>query len=122
MESALKEQKTKTWAYALIAKEMQQPLASADFRTMEKLDNIRRAAMLTGECRCRKLRMGEVEYSEELNKMGGAIGLWVLVIANKGKGRGKSRSKIKRLAKWLDIKAPLSVSLRQAELNRDKAT
>ena len=78
--------------------------------------------MLTGERWCRKLRMGEVEYSEELNKMGGAIGLWVLVIANKGRGRGKSRSKIKRLAKWLDIKAPLSISLRQAELNRDEAT
>ena len=63
--------------------------------------------------RCRKLRCGEVPFSKALNKLRGRIKLWNWV-CKLNQGASINRARIKRLAKGVEVIAPLSVTLEQA--------
>ena len=74
------------------------------------LDEEKAECMKVAEQACRKLRMGTVPYSKQLNNMGGRWHFWKMVVALKV-GKKRSRSQIKRLAKAVGVIAPLSVTL-----------
>ena len=70
--------------------------------------------MKIAERRLRKLRMGQVPYSRGMNKLGGRIKLWGWVGRLK-QGAKINRARIKRLAKGVEVTAPLSLTLKQAQ-------
>ena len=91
------------------------PISHMSATELNKIDRLRKEGMLHAERKCRKLHMGAVDFSEEVNKKGKEMYLWKLVIKLKN-GKKISRSKIKRTAKSCGIKSPLSFSLREATI------
>lgn len=67
------------------------------FDKLEKYDAMRTQALLYAEKKCRKLRMGGVLFSPEVNRAGAAINLYKLLI-KRNIGRATSFRKITRLA------------------------
>ena len=96
------------------------PISGSQAAELNKIDRLRRDGMLHAEKKCRKLHMGNVEFSDEVNKRGKIMSLWKLVIRLK-EGRIISRSKIKRMAKSCGITCSLSISVEEAKTNYSKA-
>jgi len=101
-------------------KNISYPISGLQAAELNKIDRLRRDGMLHAEKKCRKLHMGNVEFSDEVNKRGKIMSLWKLVIRLK-EGRIISRSKIKRMAKSCGITRPLSTSIEEAKTNYSKA-
>ena len=87
---------------------------------LERLDRIRTEGMLHAERKCRKLAMGQVSYSPEVDHARKTRALWHLVV-RKRRGKRVSSSLIRRKAKQLQIPCPLSVTLAQAKLRFQEA-
>ena len=87
---------------------------------LERLDRVRTEGMLHAERKCRKLAMGQVSYSPEVDHARKTRALWHLVV-RKRRGKCVSSSLIRRKAKQLQIPCPLSVTLAQAELRFQEA-
>ena len=88
-------------------------------RKYEVIDAIRTEAMKKAEKKCRKLRMGCVEWSPALQSARDEILLWVLV-RRKSLGRNVGARRILRLKKKLKI-TNTHVSIDQSSANIDKA-
>jgi len=81
---------------------------------MTQIDRVREEGMKAAEKRCRKLHMGEVDFSPTMVAAGRKVELYKLVWRKK-QGQGIKSTKIRRLAAKLNIPRPLSVSLEEAE-------
>jgi hypothetical protein len=81
---------------------------------LESLDRVRAEGMIHAEKRCRKLAMGNVDYSPEVDLAKKKRGLWKEVV-KKREGRPVSAAMIKRKARQCGIQCPLSVTLAQAK-------
>ena len=84
------------------------------------LDTVRKEGMIFAEKRCRKLCMGEVDFSPQLSQARRQRDVWRLVRKLRS-GRKVSSSLIKRKAQQCGITRPLSVTLKQAEAHLAKA-
>jgi hypothetical protein len=73
--------------------------------------------MLFAEKKCRKLAMGLVAFSPEVDLARKRRALWKLVV-KKRQGKRVSSSLIRRKARQLGISCPLSVTSTQAEQSR----
>ena len=87
---------------------------------MERLDKIRTEGMLYAEKRCRKLAMGHVDFSPEINDARKKRDFWRLVLRQRSGRRVCSRL-IRRKAHACGITCPLSISRSQARKNFVKA-
>jgi hypothetical protein len=81
---------------------------------LESLDHVRAEGMIHAEKRCRKLAMGNVDYSPEVDLAKKKRWLWKEVV-KKREGRPVSAAMIKRKARQFGIQSPLSVTLAQAK-------
>ena len=77
-------------------------------RLLEEIDRIRTEGMLAAEKRCRKLRMGNIDFSPEMSKLKQSWGVLSLIIKKKMGGRVNSRT-ITRRAKRCNIRRPGSI-------------
>jgi hypothetical protein len=84
---------------------------------MEKLDKILSEGMMAAEKRCRKLQMGMIDFSPELNLLGKTWEVWKLIVRVKkgGKACAINRGRLKLMAKACNITKPLSVDLPTAK-------
>lgn len=80
---------------------------------LETLDTVRAEGMLYAEKRCRKLSMGFVDFSPQVDMARKRRWLWKQVV-KKREGKHVSSSLIKRQAIQCGILCPLSVTLAQA--------
>jgi hypothetical protein len=80
---------------------------------LEALDRIRVEGMLFAEKRCRKLAMGNVDFSPEVDMARKRRWLWQQVVKRR-EGKNISSSLITRRARQYGIMSPLSVTLAQA--------
>jgi hypothetical protein len=83
---------------------------------LEALDCIRADEMLSAEKKCRKLSMGTVDYSPEVDLAKKRRWLWKQVV-KKREGRQVSASMIKQKARQCGVLSPLSVTLAQARMS-----
>ena len=97
-----------------------QPLTQEQHLRYRQIDKEKEYCMKVAESRCRKLRMGQVPFSIKMNKLGGRIKLWGWVCRLK-QGAKIKRARIKRLARGVEVVAPLSVTLKQAQGYLEKA-
>ena len=74
------------------------PLSPEQKEEMERIDHVRKELMIAAEKRCRKLCMGEIDFSPEVSIAGKRYGLWKLIVKKK-QGRRVSSSLIKRRAR-----------------------
>jgi hypothetical protein len=81
---------------------------------LETLDRVRAEGMRYAEKKCRKLAMGMVDYSPEVDLAKKRRWLWQQVVKRR-RGLRVSGSLIKRKARQYGIQCPLSVTLAQAE-------
>jgi hypothetical protein len=81
---------------------------------LESLDRIRAEGMIHAEQKCRKLAMGNVDFSPEVDSAKKRRWLWQQVV-KKREGRRVSAAMIKRKARQYGIQCPLSVTLAQAK-------
>jgi hypothetical protein len=88
-------------------------LSTDQEQEMERIDLIRKEGMLYAEKKCRKLAMGKVDFSPELNKARQQKLLWKKIVWHK-RGRRVSSSYIKHKARQCGIQCPLSCTLEQA--------
>jgi hypothetical protein len=93
---------------------------TAQRRHLERLDRVRTEGMLFAEKKCRKLAMGLVAFSPEVDLARKRRALWKLVV-KKRQGKRVSSSLIRRKARQLGISCPLSVTSIQAELRFQEA-
>ena len=101
------------------------PLSPEQIDCMNKLDDERKQMMMAAEKKCRKLRMGGVEFSPTVDAWGKRWALWKLVerhkrslIERRRNNSGVkpvSRSLIKRRAKIAGVEKPLSVTHEEAQ-------
>jgi hypothetical protein len=103
-----------------IEKEMGAYLTPHQAASYEQILLMRNKGMLLAERRCRKLRMGMVPYSTELNKFRSEIQLWRAVIIKK-KGCKYSNNKLRRLEKATGIQNSLHVTLEEAQIRESAA-
>ena len=87
-----------------------QPPSPTTCRVMETVDRVLGEGMIHAEKKCRKIRAGEVPFSEKLVKAGHKIKLWKLVVKHKLTHSVKTR-RIRRAAKRCNLSSVLSVSL-----------
>jgi len=80
---------------------------------MEKFDRMKADGMRFAEKRCRRLHMGLVSYSPELNRCRQLKNLWRLVIRRRQGYRVRAET-IRKLGRKLDVPDPLSFSLSEA--------
>jgi len=80
---------------------------------MEKFDKLKADGMRMAEKRCRRLRMGLIQFSPELNQWRLQKELWRLVIRRK-LGRRVCATTIRRMATRIQVADPLATSLRDA--------
>ena len=88
-------------------------LSAAQKVEMEKIDKVRVEGMKYAEKKCRKLAMGEVDFSPELGKARQRKLLWKKIVRKK-RGYKVSSSYIKRKARQCGVQCPLSCTLDQA--------
>ena len=81
---------------------------------MERLDHTMVREWWGAERECRKLWLGTHLYSKQLSVAQKCIGVWCMVVKHK-KGGQVNRTKIKWLAGWAGIEAPLLCTLGEAE-------
>ena len=86
----------------------------AEREQLESLDRSRAEGMLYAEKKCRKLAMGNVDYSPEVDLAKKKRWLWQQVV-KKREGRRVSAAMIKRKARQCGIQCPFSVTLAQAK-------
>ena len=96
------------------------PLSQNDANELDQIFALRMRGVEEAESKCRKLRMGEVPYSDELHKASKTIELWK-AIETKKKGARYSMSKIRRLEKQLNTHNCLNVSLQEIRQNVQQA-
>ena len=96
------------------------PLLPHEEEQIEKFDRISTYAVKYADRRCRKLRMGQVPFSDVRQEAGAAIGLWKLVIRKK-LGCNVSSKMIKEMTKSLDIDKPMQKSLKECTQLRNEA-
>ena len=87
---------------------------------MERLDQIQAEGMLQVEKKCRKLSMGNVDFSPEVDLARKRRWLWQQVI-KKREGKRVSATMLKRKARQCGILCPLSVTLAQAKVRYQEA-
>jgi hypothetical protein len=80
----------------------------------ESLDRVWAEGMIYTEKKCRKLAMGNVDYSPEVDLAKKKRWLWKEVV-KKREGQPVSAAMIKRKARQCGIQCPLSVTLAQAK-------
>jgi hypothetical protein len=80
---------------------------------LEALDRIRADGMRSAEKKCRKLAMGNVDFSPEVDLAKKRKELWKMIVRKREGGR-VSAAKIKRKARLCGVLSPLSVNLSQA--------
>ena len=96
-------------------------LTEEQIREYEKCDNILVNAFKYADKRCRNLRMGEVCYEpEKIQRYGTMIRLCTYLIRKKC-NRKVSSSKIRKLAKKLDVSKPFEISVDDAVALRAEA-
>jgi hypothetical protein len=78
------------------------PLSEADQRYFEDLDDLRCKGVQQAEKKCRKLRMGQVPFSPQLQQASRIIDVWVL-IRKKAKGLKTSSRLLQRAIKKLSL-------------------
>ena len=88
---------------------------------MEKIDRDITEGAKYAEKRCRKLRMGDLDFSPEAIKARDTKYLWKLV-QQRLEGKTRSKHRIRRLARKLNIKAPMRVTLEEAISHRQQAS
>jgi hypothetical protein len=81
---------------------------------LESLDHVQAEGMIYAEKKCRKLAMGKVDYSPEVDLTKKKHWLWKEVVI-KREGQPVSAAMIKRKARQCGIQCPLSVTLAQAK-------
>ena len=96
------------------------PLTDAQAKEYEELDQIREAGMLYAEKRCRKLRMGKIQWSPALQKARNLITFWTLV-RKRLKGCNVGARRLIRLKKKLKIKGNTQLPLKEVEVQLKKA-
>ena len=84
------------------------------------LDNIRTSAMLQAERHCRKLKMGEVAYSPEIDAARRLVELWRAVHKKRSGGKVNSLF-IRRMARKCGITSPLNYTMEQAKSKLETA-
>ena len=88
---------------------------------LEQLDRVKTDIQLAGEKRCRKLAMGDVDYSPRVAKLLLTRNTWKLIV-KKLQGKRVHSSLIKRKAKHCNIARPLHRSLAEATRELRTAT
>ena len=81
---------------------------------MASIDRVREGSMKAAEKRCRKLCVGNVDFSPTMVTLGRRVELFSLIRRRK-QGKRVGTRKIRRLAKKVNVTRPLSVSLEEAE-------
>jgi hypothetical protein len=100
-------------AYRL-QEQLTQPLSEEHIMEYEKLRQIRKDARSHADKKCRKLRMGGVPYSVELNKARQTIELWKSIISWK-RGRKVNSKYIRRLEKKVGLQGSRRVTMNEAK-------
>ena len=90
------------------------PLSPTQVTMIQTLDKVRAEGMRFAEKRCRKLCMGEVDFSPAVIQAGRILDLWRLVWRRK-RGYRVGSTRIRRLARRAQISRPLSVTTAEAE-------
>ena len=93
--------------------EMSQPLSEEQFQCLNAIMKERATAIKYADNKCRKLRVGGVPFSPQLQKQKTTIEVWEAVTKKKC-GRTYSTNKIRRLAKKANIHNPMHKSLDEA--------
>jgi alpha-tubulin suppressor-like RCC1 family protein len=88
---------------------------------LERLDRVREEGMLCAEKKCRKLAMGNVDFSPEVDTAKKRRWLWQQVV-KKREGKRISSALLKQKARQCGIVSPLSVTLAQAHQRHFLAT
>ena len=87
---------------------------------MEIIDDQFGRAIRAGEKRCRKLRCGEIPFSEGYKKVRDERRFWILLLRRKY-GRRVSSTTIRRLAHRLKIHSPMSIDSMEAKYQLKQA-
>jgi hypothetical protein len=104
-----------------IYQEQSVPLSLELQQKLETLDKQCTEGMRYAERTCRKLRMGELDFSPALNIAKERVLLWRLIIKKKLGGRVSSMM-LRRKAKYASVSSPLSGTLFEAQHALDEAT
>ena len=96
------------------------PPTPSQSRAIEIIDRVLGEGMEYAERKCRKIRVGEVPFSEKIAKVGYKIKLWRLVLRHKATNNVNTCT-IRRAAKRCGLKKVLSTSLNRAWQNLKKA-
>ena len=87
---------------------------------MERIDRLKEETEKSSKKRCRKLPMGEVDFSPTLNNLGKTSELWKLVIkAKEGKKTNRAWMKIK--SRLLGLRKPLSLKTEEVSFKFKEA-
>ena len=89
-------------------------LSDLDRLVLDSLDRTKTDVMTASEKRCRKLRMGEIDFSPQVSQLKQTRDTWALIV-RRPRGKRVSSSLIKRRAKSSGIRRPLSRTLMEAE-------
>lgn len=90
------------------------PLTQNQQKMFESIDKQRVACVLKAEKKCRKFKMGGVEYSPKMQHQRDRISLWTAVMSRK-KGNKVSTRLITRLEKRIDVSNSLSYNISQVK-------
>lgn len=96
------------------------PITKIKQQTLETLDKVISEGMIHAEKKCRRIRMGEVPFSDTLIKAGMKIRVWNLVIRHKERNTVNTRT-IRRLAKKCKLQQVLSESIETARQKLEEA-
>ena len=88
----------------------QQALTPTQKATIKCLDNCITAAMIRAEGKCQKFAMGQVDFSPTIQTKWETKLLWKLIMERK-EGKKRGQTKMRCLAKKLQIRKPKSYSL-----------
>ena len=94
--------------------ELTLPLSSEMKQKLNQIDKIREEGMKKAERKCRKLMMGEVDFSPELNIWGRRMYLWKLVLRLHD-GEKVSRTKIRRLARSCGVSNSFGIQRKEIQ-------
>jgi len=92
------------------------PLTTAQINEFETIDELRVKGMNLAEQKCRKLRMGQIDWSPDLATSRAKIAAWTAVIRARLKMKVSSRL-IRRLLKRAGLQSIRNVTLDQARQN-----
>jgi hypothetical protein len=97
-----------------LERSMSLPATPTDIQEIDSIRRLRQEGIRFADKHCRKLKMGNVPFSDEYNKITNTMELWNAVVTKKRRCK-YSMSKLRRLAKKINQANPLHCTLEEAQ-------